>query len=170
MNRTYTPICPVPTEQQPIVEYQTLRESCFFRSCTGELRDYLTMLAWFWLPGWLFVGPVVAASFSPEKFPMRFFLGGAAGASFIVFLLVVRLYLGWRYVSDRLSDTTVIYEESGWYDGQCWTKTPEILTRDSLVVSYEIQPILNRLQRTFFWLGITYLSGGLVWGILEMLG
>ena len=170
INKTYTPICPVPTEQQPIVEYQTLSESCFFRSCTGPLRGYLKMLAWFWLPSWLFIGPVVAASFSPEKFPVRFFLGGMAGVSFIVLLLVVRLYLGWKYVSDRLSDTTVIYEESGWYDGQRWTKTPDVLNRDRLVVSYEIQPILNRLQRTFLWLGGAYLAVGLVWAMLEILG
>jgi hypothetical protein len=59
------------------------------------------------------------------------------------------LYVGWNHVRNRLNSETVFYEESGWYDGQTWIKTPEILARDRLLVSYEIQPIIKRLQLTF---------------------
>jgi Conserved in the green lineage and diatoms 27 len=60
------------------------------------------------------------------------------------------LYLGWIYVKNRLYGESIFYEESGWYDGQTWIKTPEILTRDRLLVSYEIQPIIQRIKNTFF--------------------
>jgi hypothetical protein len=41
-----------------------------------------------------------------------------AGSSFIVTVLIWRLYLGWQHVGDRLISATVEYEETGWYDGQ----------------------------------------------------
>ena len=31
---------------------------------------------------------------------------------------MLRIYLGWSYVGDRLLSAAVEYEETGWYDGQ----------------------------------------------------
>jgi hypothetical protein len=163
MKPTYIPVCPVPDEQQPIVEYQLLSESCFFRSCVGEWRGYLTMIASFWIVSFPVAAAVAAASFPPAKYPVQFFLGGAAGANFIVVLVLVRLYLGWKYIRDRLSTAIVFYEESGWYDGQSWEKTPEILARDRLLATYQVQPILRRIQKTLVGLGVLYLIGAIVW-------
>ena len=30
-------------------------------------------------------------------------------------------------------------EETGWYDGQVWVKTPELLARDRLLASYRVR-------------------------------
>ncbi|MGB5899424.1 MAG: CGLD27 family protein, partial [Geitlerinemataceae cyanobacterium] len=109
---------------------------------------------------------VAAASFPPAKYPVLFFLGGAAGANFIVVLVLVRLYLGWKYIRSRLLDPIVFYEESGWYDGQSWQKTPEILDRDRLLANYQVKPILQRLQQTLIGLGVSYLIGGIVWVVM----
>lgn len=84
----------------------------------------------------------------------------------MVALALLRLYLGWSYIRDRLLNETVFYEESGWYDGQYWPKPPEVLTRDRLIVSYEIQPILRRLQRSFGCLIGLFCCGGIVWQYL----
>jgi hypothetical protein len=156
-------ICPVPTEQQPINEYQELKDSWFFRWGTLDLRDYIIKLAWVWGWSWLVVGPVAAASFAPNKHAVQFILCGAAGASLFLSLTLLRLYLGWCYVRDRLLRETIFYEESGWYDGQTWTKPPEILTRDRLIVSYQVQPILKRLKRTFGVLALFFVGGSLSW-------
>jgi hypothetical protein len=43
-------------------------------------------------------------------------------------------------------NATVSYEESGWYDGQTWVKTNEVLIQDRLVGTYEVLPIMNRLR------------------------
>ena len=107
-----------------------------------------------------------AASFAPHKYTAQFILCGAVGASLGVVLTLVRLYLGWSYVCDRLAGATIFYEESGWYDGQTWTKPQEILTRDRLIVTYQIQPILKRLQRTFGLLALLLVAGGVVWNLL----
>lgn len=140
--------CPVPSEQQPINEYEQLSSSWFFGWTNQGWLVYLRKLAWVWGISWLLTGPVSAASFPPGKHPLLFFLGGATGAMFFVALVLLRLYLGWKYVRDRLYSPTITYEESGWYDGQSWTKTAEILTRDRLIVSYQIEPILKRLQQS----------------------
>jgi hypothetical protein len=43
-------------------------------------------------------------------------------------------------------NATVSYEESGWYDGQTWVKTNEILIQDRLVGTYEVLPVMARLR------------------------
>lgn len=162
-------ICPVPEEQQPIEQYQELKESWLFSWATLDWPQYVKKLTWVWVISWLVSGPVAAASFSPEKYPIRFFLGGGAGASLILMLVWLRLYSGWFYVRSRLLNTTVFYEETGWYDGQTWAKTPEALTKDRLIVNYEIQPILQRLRRTFYAALFLITIGVITWSILEIL-
>lgn len=154
--------CPVPPEQQPINEYEQLKESWFFGWTAEGWLVYLRKLTWVWGISWFVTGPVSAASFPPGKYPVAFFLGGAAGAMFFVALVLLRLYLGWKYVSDRLQSPTIAYEESGWYDGQSWTKTSEILTRDRLIVNYQIQPILTRLQQSFLAIALWFLMTGII--------
>lgn len=155
--------CPVPTEQQPLNEYEQLRTSWFFRNSTLNWPEYIRKLLWIWAGSWLIAGPVAAASFPPAKHLVHFLLCGAAGASVGVVLGLVRLYLGWLYIRDRLYSTTVFYEESGWYDGQTWNKPQEIINRDRLIVTYEIKPILQRLQFTFVGLAGMFLTGTIVW-------
>ncbi|MBD2663154.1 CGLD27 family protein [Richelia sinica] len=158
--------CPVPTEQQPLNEYEELKSSWLFRDSTLSWRHYFTKILWIW--GWsgLVAGPVAAASFPPQKYWAYFFLSTAAGAGIGVVLVLVRLYLGWFYIRDRLYSQTVFYEESGWYDGQTWIKPLDIVNRDRLIVTYEIKPILQRLQFTFAGLAGIYLIGTIVWHLL----
>jgi hypothetical protein len=163
MIKSSVPNCPVPVEQQPLNEYEELKTAWLFRDSTLNWRSYLTKMFWIWCGLWLLAGPVAAASFVPHKHLLHFLLCGAAGASVGVVLALARLYLGWEYVSDRLYKPTVFYEESGWYDGQTWTKPPDILNRDRLIVSYEIRPILQRLKFTFAGLAGVFLTGTIVW-------
>ena len=116
MRESPVSICPVPSEQQPLNEYQQLQESWFFRWGIIDKWVYGRKLTWVWCWGWIFTGPIAAASFHPAKAPLQFALCGSAGALLLVVLVLARLYLGWSYVSDRLNKETVFYEESGWYD------------------------------------------------------
>lgn len=159
-------ICPVPLEQRPINEYQDLKESWFFRWATLDGWQYFKPVVILWSLSWLISAPVVAASFPPAKHPVQFALLGAAGASVIPGLALLRLYLGWVYVKTRLLNTKVFYEESGWYDGQTWEKPPEVLTQDRLVVAYQVQPILDRMQKIFAIKGVAIAIGILLWFLL----
>jgi Conserved in the green lineage and diatoms 27 len=163
MSKTSLSVCPVPSEQQPLNEYEQLKESPFFCWTTLEGFAYARKLIWVWVWGWAIAGPIAAASFPPERYPLRFALAGGGGALVFVVLLLVRLYLGWFYVRDRLNQETVFYEESGWYDGQAWPKPPEMLTRDRLIVTYQVQPILNRLKQTFGAIAIPIGVGSMAW-------
>lgn len=164
--KTSLAVCPVPSEQLPLNEYEELRQSWYFRWAMLDLSRYVKKMIWLW--GWslLVAAPVAAASFAPAKFPLQFLLASAAGGILVVLLALLRLYLGWAYVSARLVDTAVVYEESGWYDGQIWQKPAEVLTRDRLVVSYQIQPLLKRMQATFGVLIGSLFLGAIVWRIL----
>jgi Conserved in the green lineage and diatoms 27 len=158
--------CPVPSEQQPLNEYEELKTSWLFRDCTLNWRDFMTKIALIW-GLWLFLAaPVAAASFTPYKHTAKFILCSAAGASIGVVLVLVRMYLGWSYIRDRLMSPVIFYEESGWYDGQTWMKPEEVVTRDRLIVSYSINPILDRLRISFAALAVFFVAGTIVWQLV----
>jgi Conserved in the green lineage and diatoms 27 len=158
--------CPVPPEQLPLNEYEDLKESWFFRWATLERPYYVMKLLWVWIWSLAIAAPVAAASFPIAKYLSEFLLLSAGGGALFLLLTLMRLYLGWSYVGSRLMDTQVVYEESGWYDGQTWIKPTEVLTRDRLVVVYQIQPLLKRMQWTFAILVGILGIGGIVWDFL----
>lgn len=107
-----------------------------------------------WLGFFLTMGlPVSAFTFDIHREALQCIAAASAGSSFIVTVLVWRLYLGWQHVGDRLISATVEYEETGWYDGQVWVKTPQVLLRDRLMSNYTVKPALARLKRTLLGLG-----------------
>ncbi len=160
------PVCPVPSEQQPLNEFRDLAESWYFRWATLGLVSYLKPIVVLWGMSWLLSAPVAAVSFPAQKHPGQFVLCAAAGALVLPGLALVRLLLGWLYVRDRLLRETIFYEESGWYDGQTWTKPDEVVQRDRLIVTYQIKPILQRLLLTFAAFGGVLVLGASVWIVL----
>ncbi|PKA49780.1 Uncharacterized protein ycf36 [Apostasia shenzhenica] len=127
----------VPFEQRPVNEYSSLKNSLLYS--WGELSppSFFLRLGSLWLVTFTVLGaPIAAASFSPLKDPLRFALAAGTGTLLFVSLVVLRIYLGWSYVGDRLLSAVVPYEESGWYDGQMWVKPPEV------------KPVIKLLKQT----------------------
>ncbi len=156
--------CPVPKEQQPINEYQELQGSWFFGWVKLEPVKYIIKLIWVGIWSLLVTAPLAEASFPIAKYPIQFSIWAIGGSLIVIALAAIRLYLGWIYVKNRLDRETIFYEESGWYDGQTWQKTPEILARDRLLASYEVQPLLNRIQLTLVTLlGLVGFGTVLLW-------
>ncbi len=163
MNPSALEFCPVPLEQQPQYEYQQLQDSWFFAWATRETRPYTKKILGLDLIFLLITAPIAAASFAPAEQPLKFVIASLAGSGFLLTLFLVRLYLGWSYLRDRLYQARISYEESGWYDGQIWEKPQSMLDRDRLIVAYEIQPILGGLRKTFLFIGILGLVGSIIW-------
>jgi hypothetical protein len=142
--------CPVPIDQQPMNEYLNLKDSIFFFWTTKDIKIYIkytisTALAIYSLTIFLIINsnPQLGTINQIDTLIYMYVFGG-----FILSIYFIRLYLGWLYVYERLIKSSVSYEESGWYDGQIWVKTPNILIQDKLIAEYQILPILHRLKVT----------------------
>lgn len=155
--------CPVPAEQQPINEYHSLQESCFFRWATLNQKAFWIRTAMVWMIGWGFCLPIAAESFTVHAAPIKCVLAAGMGATGLLLLLLVRLRLGWGYVCDRLYSPTVIYEETGWYDCQAWAKPEATLTQERLIVTYELRPFLQRLRYIVITLCLSFGIGAILW-------
>lgn len=92
--------------------------------------------------------PVSAATFKWATEPVPFLAAASIGSTLVVTVVLLRLYLGWSFVGNRLLSATVEYEETGWYDGQVWVKTPQVLMRDRLLNNYTVLPAMRRIRRS----------------------
>lgn len=101
--------CPVPHEQQPINEYQSLSTSFPFSWASGDLVEYCSRLFVTGASFALFVGLPVAwfGSVGPKSEPMRLVLAAVSSGILVVTVAVLRMYLGWAYVGNRLLSATV---------------------------------------------------------------
>nr|BDA99315.1 photosystem I assembly protein Ycf36 [Cryptomonas sp. NIES-3952] len=138
--------CPVPKHQRPLTEFNELKNAFGFswtlESPTSFFKTVLSFLIYIVLG----VSLLVAMSFKWQSHIEEFIFWIILTSFFILAIWILRIYLAWIYIYDRLMNATVTYEESGWYDGQTWIKTNDILIQDRLVGVYEILPVLNRLK------------------------
>lgn len=161
-----SPLCPVPEEQQPLNEYRKLQESWFFGWAILPHLPFVRRLVIVWLLGWALALPVSMVSFPLAKMPLRCLWATGLGACFPAVFVLVQLYLGWTYVRDRLANSTIFYEESGWYDGHYWTKPDEMQTQDQLVVTYQIQPLLRRIKKSLAVIALAFGISAIAWPLL----
>ncbi|XP_059293523.1 protein CONSERVED IN THE GREEN LINEAGE AND DIATOMS 27, chloroplastic isoform X2 [Lycium ferocissimum] len=127
----------VPFEQRPVNEYSSLKDETLYSWAELGPGSFFLRLGGLWLVTFTVLGaPIAAASFNPAKDPLRFLLAASTGTLFLVALIVLRIYLGWSYVGDRLLSAVIPYEETGWYDGQMWVKPPEV------------KPVIKMLKQT----------------------
>lgn len=139
-------LCPVPFDQQPLNEYVALKNSCFFSWSILPLNNYLHKIYIIFCSLFILFVPIVLAITPHSKQIFSFILLNLLMITFILIFVFVRLYLGWSYIIKRLISATVFYEESGWYDGQIWIKTADIMTKDRLVGLYEVTPYIDRIK------------------------
>jgi hypothetical protein len=158
-------ICPVPEEQRPLNEYLSLKEAFLYRWATLSGWQLYRILIGIWLAWWLVAGPVAASSFSPARHLIEFVCMGSIGATIGLSLPLIRIWLGWIYVKNRLQSDKVFYEETGWYDGQEWQKPEADLAKDRLLVTYEVQPILTKIRNIHLVLAIAVISFLLIWRV-----
>ena len=167
MNQPSNTFCPVPTEQQPINEYQELKESWFFRWVTLNKWEFAQKLGFIWVISLIISAPISAASFPPEDALFIFILSSSLGSALFVAVTLIRLYLGWSYIGDRLTKTKITYEESSWYDGQVWEKPVEFYYRDQLIFKHQVAPMIKRIQKAALLLVILMASDTVVFTLLE---
>lgn len=159
----------VPTLMQPAVEMRELRSEPFFDWPELPLTHYTQRLGYVWLAFYLLS---LAIAFETYGDLGGFTAVGATliaanvGAVSVLLGFVVRLRIGWGYVSSRLLDSETYYEEETARDGRranVVTKEQETRVRDRLLDQYEVQPVLRRVDTTAAALvGALVVSAGLL--------
>jgi hypothetical protein len=142
-------ICPVPYSQRPSNEYNCIKNSFKFSWIFQNSRDFFSSLMKPVIINYVISYGIVFNIYNKEtlitltlKFLSELFLG----TSLLSVMYLLQSYLACIYVYDRLMTSTISYEESGWYDGQTWIKSKEILLQDRLIGKYELEPKIRRLK------------------------
>ena len=151
-------ICPVPPNQRPLNEFNSIRNSWIISWPFLERSIFYRKL----LFSWFFITPI---SFT-ISYGSDYLRSNIIELSFVSFtasiilpiLLVTRQWLSWIYIYKRLNSETIEYEESGWYDGQIWEKPIEWRAKDLLIAQHQIKPILNHIEMIIIFLLAVVLS------------
>ena len=152
------PKCPVPREQQPTNEFIELSKSRIF-SWPKTKKSLLLVLIKFWAGAFVLFLVISSGSIYFKSSLLKYILLSFFSSLSIPLLISIRLYLGWNHVFKRLISERVEYEESGWYDGQVWTKPLVLKEKESLIASKEVKPILKNLVQIFSIILAIALSG-----------
>ena len=150
--------CPVPNEQQPTNEFIELSKSKIF-SWPKTKKSLIFILIKFWAGAFILFLVISSGSVYFKTSISRYILLSFFSSLSIPFLIVIRLYLGWNHIFNRLRSEKVEYEESGWYDGQVWEKPLVLKEKESLIASIEVKPILKNLIQIFSIISVLALSG-----------
>ena len=139
---------PVPNEQRPINQYIELKNSFIFSwAVDGSYKLYRNLiLSWFiFLPLSIIIE---TGSYNLRNNIIALILTALTSCTFVPLIILFRQYLGWSYVSRRLLSDYISYEESDWHDGQTWQKPDQWKSRDFLIATQEVSPILNTLKKS----------------------
>ena len=139
-------ICPVPLNQRPLNEFNSIRNSWIISWPFLEKIIFYRKLTF----SWLIITPVCfTISYGSEYLKNNLFelifISITASLAFPI-LILIRQWLSWVYIYKRLNSEKIEYEESGWYDGQTWEKPIDWRTKDLLIAQHQIKPILNHLE------------------------
>ena len=139
-------ICPVPLNQRPLNEFNSIRNSWIISWPFLERNIFYRKLMF----SWLFITPVsLTISYGSDYLKNNIFelifLSFTVSVAFPI-LILIRQWLSWVYIYKRLNSENIEYEESGWYDGQTWEKPIDWRAKDLLIAQHQIKPILNHLK------------------------
>ena len=139
-------ICPVPANQRPLNEFNSIRNSWIISWPFLEKNIFYRKL----IVSWLFITPIsLTISYGSDYLKNNIFelifLSLTASLAFPI-LLLIRQWLSWVYIYKRLNSENIEYEESGWYDGQTWEKPIDWRAKDLLIAQHQIKPILHHLE------------------------
>ncbi len=154
-------ICPVPLNQRPLNEFNSIRNSWIISWPFLERNIFYRKLIF----SWLFITPIsIMISYGSDYLKNNIFelifISLTASIAFPI-LLLIRQWLSWVYIYKRLNSENIEYEESGWYDGQTWEKPIDWRAKDLLIAQYQIKPILNHLEGIIILLTTVIISSSL---------
>ena len=140
-------ICPVPQNQRPLNEFNSIRNSWIISWPFLERNIFYRKLTF----SWLLITPIsLIISYGSNYLKNNIFdltFISLTSSIFFPILLLSRQWLSWTYIYKRLNSENIEYEESGWYDGQIWEKPIDWRAKDLLVAQHQVKPILIHLRK-----------------------
>jgi hypothetical protein len=112
-------LCPIPEEQKPIHEYINLKKY-FSKKIDLQFKEKSQNF------------------FIDQIFLFLFFLNKIVSTFFFI--------LRWKEIEKRFNQSSLVYEEGSWYDGQIWEKSFSMIKKDRLLNSQIVQASLPRLK------------------------
>ena len=161
-------ICPVPSNQRPLNEFNSIRNSWIISwpFLKRSIFYRKLVLSWFLITPISFTISYGSDYLKNNIFDLTF-VSFTASLLFPI-LLLIRQWLSWVYIYNRLNSETIEYEESGWYDGQIWEKPIEWRSKDLLIAQHQVKPILNHLEIIIIILLFSITLFSLLFIVLEM--
>ena len=160
-------ICPVPKNQRPLNEFNSIRKSWIISWPIEEKSIFYRKL----LFSWIFTLPIsLTISYGSDYLKNNIFdlaLISLTSALILPLLLLSRQWLSWIYIYKRLNSENIEYEESGWYDGQVWEKPIDWRAKDLLISQYQVKPILTHLEKIIV-ISMTIISASLLFILLKL--
>ncbi len=155
-------ICPVPINQRPLNEFNSIRNSWIISWPVLERNIFYRKLTL----SWLLITPIsliisYGSDYLKNNIFELIFISLAVSLLFPI-LLLIRQWLSWIYIYKRLNSENIEYEESGWYDGQIWEKPIDWREKELLIAQYQVKPILNHLEKTIILIIFVFLSSNLL--------
>ena len=160
-------ICPVPPNQRPLNEFNSIRNSWIISWPLLEKSIFYRKL----VASWILITPIsFIISYGSDYLKHNIFdLTFVSFTAFLFFpiLILSRQWLSWVYIYKRLNSENIEYEESGWYDGQIWEKPFDWRSKDLLIAQHQVKPILNHLEIIMIYL-ISLFSLSLLFILFEL--
>ena len=140
-------ICPVPQDQRPLNEFNSIRNSWLISWPLLEKSVFYRKLIF----SWIITTPIsLIISYGSNYLKNNIFdlvIISLTGSLILPMFLLFRQWLSWIYIYKRLNSEIIEYEESGWYDGQIWEKPLEWRAKDLLIAQHQVKPILTHLGK-----------------------
>tara|TARA_Y100001968_G_scaffold220911_1_gene203837 strand:- start:435 stop:935 length:501 start_codon:yes stop_codon:yes gene_type:complete len=161
-------ICPVPANQRPLNEFNSIRNSWIISWPFLKRSIFYRKL----VLSWFFITPIsFTISYGSDHLKNNIydlvFVSLTASLIFPI-LLLIRQWLSWVYIYNRLNSETIEYEESGWYDGQVWEKPIDWRSKDLLIAQHQVKPIVSHLEIIIIILVFSIILFSFLFILLEM--
>ena len=143
-------ICPVPKDQRPLNEFNSIRNSWVNSWPLLEKSTFYRKLLY---SCFILLPLSLTISYGSDYLRNNIFdfiFISLTGSFLLPILLLFRQWLSWKYIFKRLNSENIEYEESGWYDGQIWEKPFEWRNKDLLIAQHQVKPILSHIEKILF--------------------
>ena len=136
--------CPVPINQIPLLEFYKLSKSWFFSWPLDSKLLYKKLII-----SWLLIFPfnifICTGSFFLMNDMPRLIIICLSISLVFPLILITNQMIAWKYILKRLVSEKIVYERSGWYDGDIWENPLNWRERDLLIAQHEVKPIIQQL-------------------------